>query len=343
MSIHRVVVPVVGIALGAGVIAGVAYATQRAGNQPSPKVVVAESPVSSGQPTDVVTSPSVTPSDAPSPTPPPDTPSQTAPPAPKPDEERRGEFSGSLTGAKELPGDKPAGDQGGVGTALIEINGDEITFGLSWKHIAAPQAAHIHRGPADQNGDVVADLFGSGLPASANAVTGKISAPGVADRIRANPGNYYVNIHTKEFPGGAIRSQLVAVQDVDPKSVLPKKKLVAKADGRQEVPAAGDPDGQATVYIWPWGSCLDYSMRWLGISTPTMAHIHKGAPGVADKIVGPLFNQKLPGTLTGIAGTAEGQDRAAVKRIKANPQNYYANLHNQEFAKGAVRGQLRHR
>jgi hypothetical protein len=69
-------------------------------------------------------------------------------------------------------------------------------------------AAHIHQGTADVAGPVVVPF---GNPPDANGVgrgcimnvTGSI-----VEGLLTNPSNYYVNVHTSDFPNGAIRGQL---------------------------------------------------------------------------------------------------------------------------------------
>jgi len=66
-------------------------------------------------------------------------------------------------------------------------------------------AAHIHSAPAGVNGPIVVPL----VPPT----SGSSSDCASVDRdlvlaILQHPENYYVNVHTTEYPGGAIRGQL---------------------------------------------------------------------------------------------------------------------------------------
>ena len=71
--------------------------------------------------------------------------------------------------------------------------------------IAAPQAAHIHKGAAGKAGPVVVP-FGAAYKAKGCQKATKA----VIEAIESHPNGYYVNIHNAKFPGGAIRGQLVA-------------------------------------------------------------------------------------------------------------------------------------
>jgi hypothetical protein len=109
----------------------------------------------------------------------------------------------TLTGAAEVPG---PGDPDGTGKARIRLNQGQrkVCFRLSWENIATPTAAHIHIGPPGDFGPVVVPLFTA--PTESGCVNGV--ARSLIKNIRKHPGRYYVNIHTGDFPDGAIRGQL---------------------------------------------------------------------------------------------------------------------------------------
>lgn len=108
-------------------------------------------------------------------------------------------FHTVLSGANEVP---PA-DPDGTGTATITINRGEgqVCWSITAENIGPFTGAHIHRAPAGANGPVVVPLsLGTGCDDDVDRE--------LAKDIAKNPENYYVNVHTTEFPGGAIRGQL---------------------------------------------------------------------------------------------------------------------------------------
>lgn len=112
-------------------------------------------------------------------------------------------FSALLTGSAEVPG---PGDSDGTGLAIVTISGTTITYTAFYQGIGAPTLAHIHRGAAGVSNPPVVDFNVNTLVNG--TVTGVSQA--LIDEIRANPSGFYVNVHTAEFPSGAIRGQLVA-------------------------------------------------------------------------------------------------------------------------------------
>lgn len=125
-------------------------------------------------------------------------------------------FTSTLTaranGRQEVPAPgMKVGDHDGSAGWLVQPEGNRIWFAASWQKVGAPIASHIHRAPKGKNGPVVVPFFAAekGLPASVNGVAGSTTtSAAVAGRIQNNPKNWYVNLHTAKFPGGAIRGQL---------------------------------------------------------------------------------------------------------------------------------------
>jgi hypothetical protein len=115
-------------------------------------------------------------------------------------------LSAKLSGSNEVGG----GDPNGSGTAAVKVRGTEVCFDLKWSGFEAIMA-HIHKGGAGTNGDVLVPFFTSESPLDANSKSGCVTAKAsVVKNIAANPSNYYVNVHSPEFPKGAARGQLVA-------------------------------------------------------------------------------------------------------------------------------------
>lgn len=110
----------------------------------------------------------------------------------------------TLTGANEVGG----GDSDGYGKAEISITDEfgQICWDLNdIRGIGPITAAHIHFGVAGTNGPPVFTLRRSeegGYKGCADGSEWK------QDRIEGNPEAFYVNVHTAEYPNGAIRGQL---------------------------------------------------------------------------------------------------------------------------------------
>jgi hypothetical protein len=116
-------------------------------------------------------------------------------------------FTTQLRGANEVP----PRDAGAFGHTQIKIRNDGT---LEFKtHIVNDGstfiAGHVHVAPAGVNGPVVVPLNPSGGDEDQIKRSGEIAiAPALAEAICATPEGYYVNYHTTQFPGGAVRGQL---------------------------------------------------------------------------------------------------------------------------------------
>ncbi len=108
-------------------------------------------------------------------------------------------YFASLLGANEVS----AGDPDGFGAALVSI--DNIANSVSWSilalNIAPVTGAHIHQAGAGVNGLVKVDF-------SAMLTGSNLFDADLATITPATASGFYVNVHTGQFPGGAIRGQL---------------------------------------------------------------------------------------------------------------------------------------
>ena len=111
----------------------------------------------------------------------------------------------SLEGRNEVT----AGDPDGQALELIGIQGDTLTYALSWRGVGTPTQAEIHAAGRGVDGPVVVPLFTTPRPAGGFAsgiVT--VADPTLLAAIRSNPSGFYTDLHTTQFPGGAVRGQL---------------------------------------------------------------------------------------------------------------------------------------
>jgi hypothetical protein len=111
-------------------------------------------------------------------------------------------LTANLSGANETGGGAP----GGNGAFRAEVNTEtgDFCYTLYAEKTSAPTMAHVHTGAAGVNG----------APVITMDVTGKGSDMCIAvepDKLKpiiADPAGFYINVHTADFPAGAVRGQL---------------------------------------------------------------------------------------------------------------------------------------
>ena len=108
----------------------------------------------------------------------------------------------TLNGANETGG----GDTDGTGSFSGEIDDEtgDVCYVLSADNIGKPVAAHIHAGAAGTDGAPVVTLEVTGPDGDMCLA----AEPDALKPIVAAPEGYYVNVHTADFPKGAVRGQL---------------------------------------------------------------------------------------------------------------------------------------
>jgi hypothetical protein len=121
-----------------------------------------------------------------------------------------------------------------------------------------------------------------------------------------------------------------------PVATAAEMKTTARLTGAAEV-SPGDTKGSGTVQVTlnPGKGEVCYDLTVKDIQEATAAHIHAGTAGQD----GPV-KVALDAPKTGSAKGCKSADAAVIKAIMEHPANYYVNVHNAAFPKGAVRGQL---
>ncbi len=114
-----------------------------------------------------------------------------------------------LRGAEVVP---QPGDPDGIGGSEVYpgASAREVCFGIEVSNLTMPAiAAHIHRGARGTSGPVVVPLV---APDAGGVVSGCTHADAdLLSAINAHPGDFYVDIHTSDYPAGAVRGQLALV------------------------------------------------------------------------------------------------------------------------------------
>ncbi|MFG2500072.1 CHRD domain-containing protein [Streptomyces sp. NPDC048441] len=130
-------------------------------------------------------------------------------------------FAASMNGANEVPvqGGPAVGDKDGKALEFIKVEGDKVSVTVKWRGTGKPTALHIHQGAKGTNGGVKVDftkLLDKGKKDHRVSGTVTVDDAALLEQLKADPGSFYANLHTAEFPGGAVRGQLHQVTaDVD--------------------------------------------------------------------------------------------------------------------------------
>jgi hypothetical protein len=133
-------------------------------------------------------------------------------------------LTADLAGVTE--GDSP-GDPDGSGTAsiVIDVEAGTACWDLTAEGIEPVTQSHIHIGAEGESGDVVVPLDVDGFEGTSEGCIEPMEDAAVLQEIVDDPAGYYVNLHTADFPAGAIRGNLAA--GTAPNTAMP----VPGADG----------------------------------------------------------------------------------------------------------------
>jgi hypothetical protein len=233
-------------------------------------------------------------------------------------------FTVALTGEAE----SPAGDPVGTGTATMRLRAGQgqVCYRLSVENLAPAAAAHIHRGASGVAGPVVVPLTTPGADGASSGCAPATRA--VVSAILAQPASYYANVHTAEFPAGAVRGQLTGTSTASFGWVV-----AVDLKGTSEPNATGT----AVVRIRQDAGMVCYRLHAANVTLPTVAaHIHRGGTTVNGPVV-------VPFTAPGADGNSSGctnADAALIGEIIGNPAGFYVNVHTKEHPAGAIRAQL---
>lgn len=244
-------------------------------------------------------------------------------------------LSAVLSPNHEVPPTTTSGS--GSATVTVDVARTTVTVAVNVANLGSSiVGAHIHKGPFGANAGIVLNFIQGSSSFVDGKLTGTYTVPADfgADLV-ANPSAYYVNVHTTEFPGGAVRGQLSTSSGVT--------MFGAALRGSNENPANSTTEvGAALIWFDAARTTLYWDIDTGGVASPTLSHIHKQVAGVNGGIVinfatsaAAFVNGELRGSIA--LGATEA---ALVADIIANPQGYYVNVHSTAFPAGVLRGQL---
>lgn len=114
----------------------------------------------------------------------------------------------------------PSGDPDGSGVATLRLQSDEelVCYSIVVRNIGAPTepipgvgSAHIHGALPLQGIAIDLDTVFRATGTSTYIATDCVSADSdTIDAVLANPELFYLNVHTAQFPAGAVQGSLAA-------------------------------------------------------------------------------------------------------------------------------------
>ncbi|ENO14433.2 CHRD domain-containing protein [Marinobacter nanhaiticus D15-8W] len=128
--------------------------------------------------------------------------------------------------------------------------------------------------------------------------------------------------------------------------------LKANLEGSAMVGSEGDRDGTGTGYVFgvdgdPTTLCyviVVSEIEMVPVKEGMAAHIHEARQGengdVVANLAGPEDGNAGDCLTEGEKGKFPTGESGIVQRILQNPEEFYINVHNPDFEKGAIRGQL---
>ena len=121
-------------------------------------------------------------------------------------DDKKVELAAKLKGQNEVPPADPNGS--GKAEVKLKLNKRKACFNIQFTGIGEAIAAHIHKGSAGVNGDIKVLFFEDSAGVSSPVDDCVKAKKPLLKKIARHPKRWYVNVHTMEFPNGAIRGQL---------------------------------------------------------------------------------------------------------------------------------------
>jgi len=277
---------------------------------------------------------------------------------------------GNMSPANEVPA-IPGLNASALGAAMTIISRDanglitsgEVIFDVAYNFPAGITftGLHIHTGAAGVNGPVT---LNSGMGRVDSTETGRgtlkfrneidvtngafVSA---LDGVFRNPAGHYINLHTVDNPGGAVRAQVRSTgYDVFTVNMLPSNEVPpvtgveASATAVVHLRTLRNEAGAAEA-LW---FAYDVNHRFPASTEFTGLHIHDGAAGVNGPvridsgITGAAAVTSATGIgnifLTNVVNTEVAM--TSLNGLLSSPESAYLNLHTRTNPGGAVRAQL---
>lgn len=112
-------------------------------------------------------------------------------------------YTAALSADQEVP---QPGPPGATGTAKVTVDTakNELCYELTWSNMHDPEDGHIHKGPKGVAGPALIHLD----PAKNGPKACIPVDPPLMQDLVMDPSNHYVNLHTHDYPLGAVRGQL---------------------------------------------------------------------------------------------------------------------------------------
>ncbi|KAJ1457616.1 CHRD domain-containing protein [Pelagophyceae sp. CCMP2097] len=213
-----------------------------------------------------------------------------------------------------------AGSTTGSGSIALSYYNTKVCFMLEVSDDVTPKSMNIHSGLVGESGGPVVTFS----QVASGSLSGCVdNSDGTIETILYSPSSFYVNLHSVEFPGGAIRGQAAAPAAM---STLLEGSQVAPQEGN----LAGSGDVELSFYKTK--VCFQLTVS-ADVAAPTSMHIHSGLAGAGGDVVVALST----GALQGCVVTPLP---AVLTHVLQYADHFYLNVHTGDFASGAIRGQL---
>ncbi|MBO2445478.1 DUF3455 domain-containing protein [Actinomadura barringtoniae] len=151
-------------------------------------------------------------------------------------------FATSLNGANVTQG----GDDDGGAVAFVGVKGDQVSFAIEFHDIAIPTSGDLHKGAKGSDGDSKISFFTTPLLTGRDSVSGtvRVTDQKLLDDLRTAPGDFYVDLHNRPFPQGAVRGQVhKTTSAIDMKRALSQNFAAPVIKGVQIYACTQQPDG----------------------------------------------------------------------------------------------------